>query len=132
LTSYDRIPFETTQCGKERPDFLWDLNSYYVILEVDEYQHQDRPCECEQTRMVNVTQGLGMSCLWVRYNPDEFRGQTVSLRDKHRLDYLIKYLRHHAFVSPPTSSTDMLRVVHLFFDGFDMQAEPAIHTIPTI
>ena len=36
-----------------------DLEDRNVILEVDECQHYNRNCHCEQTRMVNVSQSLG-------------------------------------------------------------------------
>ena len=35
---YDR-QVEGGLCGKERPDFGWDCQTHYVILEVDEHQH---------------------------------------------------------------------------------------------
>jgi len=42
------------ECGKERPDFLIDCGTHYIIIEVDEHQHQGRACECEQIRMVKI------------------------------------------------------------------------------
>jgi hypothetical protein len=59
-TSYDqRIP---NICHiKERPDFLFDYGYYAVVLEVDEHQHWNRDCECEQLRMMNIAETLGAS-----------------------------------------------------------------------
>jgi hypothetical protein len=49
-----------------------------VILEVDEEQHLGRPCECEQTRMINVSQNLAAPrTLWIRYNPEARAGRPV-------------------------------------------------------
>jgi hypothetical protein len=72
--SIDRVPAQLSACGdKERPDFLWDTGLAVIILEVDENQHMDRPCECEQTRMVNVSGALAAErTLWIRYNPDKY------------------------------------------------------------
>ncbi len=45
--SYDR-PVDT-KCGLERPDFLFDCGTHFVILEVDENQHESYSPECEET-----------------------------------------------------------------------------------
>jgi hypothetical protein len=129
--NYDKIAFDDPSCGRERPDFMWDAGTYKVILEVDEDQHKSRPCECEQTRMVNITQGLFMSCLWIRYNPDEYKGQKSTVRDRHRLDYLIGTVRK-MLKFPPLDFSDNLRVVHLFFDGFKMNDGLKINKIKCI
>lgn len=119
--SYDCI-FEHGQCGKERPDFLWDAGTHKVVLEVDEDQHKGRPYECDETRMVNLTHAFGMPCIWIRFNPDSFKagdGDNVSPRDIRRCDLLIRVLRDSMKDAPQTTA-DFCRVIHLFFDGFDM------------
>lgn len=40
---------------RERPDVLWDRGDRIVILEVDEDQNRERPCECEQTRICQIS-----------------------------------------------------------------------------
>ena len=77
-TSVDRIPPGLHGCGdRERPDTLWERQDRVVILEVDEHQHQERNCACEQTRMINISQKIGMErTLWIRYNPDKFDGES--------------------------------------------------------
>jgi len=54
--SYDRV-IDNGWLGKERPDFLFDAETNFVIVEVDEEQHRNAPCYCvgEQTRMVNIS-----------------------------------------------------------------------------
>jgi len=126
--SYDR-QLDGGSCGKERPDVVWDCTTHYVLLEVDEHQHQDRPCECEQVRMVNVTQGLGLPCIWVRYNPDEFKGQKASLKERDRRALLEKRLVE-CFAAQPQSPLDCCRVSHLFFDGFQMGQPLTFERIP--
>jgi hypothetical protein len=128
--SYDK-QIEGGSCGKERPDFVWDTPTHKVILEVDEFQHRDRPCECEQTRMVNVTQSFGMPCLWVRYNPDEFKGQKNSLKEVDRRDLLLRVLSE-TLVDIPQHSSDTLRVKHLFFDGFKLGEQLKTERIPVL
>lgn len=122
--SYDR-QIDGGACGKERPDFMWETPSHCVILEVDEFQHKNTPCECEQVRMANVTSSLGMPCLWIRFNPDEYTG-SKNLTDKQRRDLLIRVLKQ-AFSSLPTNQSEYCRVQHLCFDGFNILNIPKIN-----
>ena len=46
------------ECGAERPDRVFDFGNKIIILECDEDQHRYRICECEQTRMVNISQSF--------------------------------------------------------------------------
>ena len=113
---YDR-QIEGGVCGKERPDFVWDCGTHWLILEIDERQH--RTYRCEQKRMVKLTQTLGMPCLWVRYNPDEFKGQKASLKERDRRELLEKWLVECQTLTPQ-SSEDYCRVSYLFYDGFQV------------
>jgi hypothetical protein len=114
---YDQIV--DSKCGKERPDFMWDCVTHKVILEVDEYQHNDRQEECECTRMVNVTHSLGMPCIWIRYNPDDYKGMTGGIRDLTRKDILLRCLKRCMSIEMmPKTAEEFCRVVQLFFDGF--------------
>ena len=117
--SYDRV-FDQGKCGRERPDFLWDAGTHKLVLEVDEDQHKGNPCECEQIRMVNLTHAFGMPCIWIRFNPDNFKadeGNHVSPRDLRRYDLLGRVLRDSMNDAPKTTA-DFCRVIHVFFDGF--------------
>ena len=129
---YDKIAFDDTSCGRERPDFVWDVGTFKVILEVDEDQHKGYPCDCEQKRMVNITQGLGMPCVWVRYNPDGYKGQMSLTRDRRRLDLLMRVLKECIELPAPDNTTDHLRVIHLFFDGFNPSQSYRIEKINCI
>ena len=76
MTSTDIVPLGLKDCGdKERPDGLWDTHPTRVIgLEVDENQHKERNCACEQICMINIAQALGAGqAIFVRYNPDTFK-----------------------------------------------------------
>lgn len=118
-TSTDRM-VEGGACGKERPDRVFELADRVFILEVDEHQHKDRPCECEQTRMVNVSQSFGgLPTFWIRFNPDEYKPARTGTQQKplqHRLNVLVKVLKHlHENKESPTAFT---QVLHLYFDGW--------------
>jgi hypothetical protein len=83
-------------CGKERPDRVYEFPDKIVILECDEHQHRDRQCLCEQTRMINIAQGYGgLPVYFIRWNPDDYMPQNerkypepVSKRHKLVADYL--------------------------------------------
>jgi hypothetical protein len=121
--SYDRI-IDGGACGKERPDFVFDFESKIVIVEVDEFQHQERACECEQTRMINICSSYGGApVVFIRWNPDPFKknGRTQSVPLAKRLQVLEGWIRH--FQKPETFVTNLLSVVYLYFDDWNNELE---------
>lgn len=65
---------DPAQCGKYRPDFVYQLPASVVIVEFDEREHKDRALRCELARMAEISLGYGgMPVHWIRYNPDPFR-----------------------------------------------------------
>ena len=122
-------------CGKERPDFLWDSGTHKVVLEVDEDQHFSRPCECEQTRMVNLTGSFGMPTIWIRYNPDSFAGSGgTTTKERVRREQLLKILNWalSSIDSSPKSPEQYCRVLYLFFDGFCLGKQNELINIPML
>ena len=81
--------------------------------------------------MVNVTQSFGLPCLWVRYNPDEFKGQKSTLKERERRELLEKFLLESR-ESIPSSSQEFCRVTHLFFDGFKVGQPISYEKIPML
>jgi hypothetical protein len=70
--STDKI-ISNGECGKERPDRVFDFVDKIVIVECDEYQHRDRDCVCEQIRMINISQSFGGTPVYfIRWNPDNY------------------------------------------------------------
>jgi len=121
--SHDKIV--DSICSYKRPDFVLDYNYYKVIVEVDENQHSSYPCECEQSRMVQIHQDIGMDLVFIRFNPDNYEnngGETIksyASREKKLLELLnalknTKYRKNH------------LEVIYLYYDGWD----EAIHVEP--
>jgi very-short-patch-repair endonuclease len=53
--------------------FLYDCKTHYVVLEVDEEQHRGKTYECDQKRMWEIAQSLGMPSIFIRYNPDKYK-----------------------------------------------------------
>jgi hypothetical protein len=115
-TSTDRM-VEGGVCGKERPDRVYELSDRVIVLEVDEDQHKGRPCECEQTRMVNISQSFGgLPVLWIRFNPDEYKSAKNAKQKtvQQRLKLLTNVLKHLHNAS--TSPTAFVQVLYLYFD----------------
>jgi hypothetical protein len=82
------------QCIKNRPDFLFDCNTYFLILECDEFAHSGYEQDCEIVRMNNISYILKKPVKWIRYNPD-LAG--VSKDIKHKT--LLKTLNENLYLS---------------------------------
>ena len=60
-------------CSKRRPDLLLDLGYQVIIVEVDENQHTDYDCSCENKRIMQISQDLGhRNIVFIRFNPDDY------------------------------------------------------------
>lgn len=115
---YDKV-IENGECGKERPDFLFDFNTHYLVVEVDENQHSGISDECEKIRMFNITQSLGLKTIFIRYNPDKYKKPSQLKRmDNETSNFRLNKL--YEFILLCTREPkDTLTVVHLFYDGYD-------------
>ena len=61
-------------CSKRRPDLLLDLGYQIIIIEVDENQHSDYDCRCENKRLMELSQDLGhRPIVFIRFNPDDYQ-----------------------------------------------------------
>jgi hypothetical protein len=68
-------------CSKRRPDLLLDLGYQILIVEIDENQHIDYDCSCENKRIMELSQDLGhRPIVFIRFNPDNYdnKGNCVS------------------------------------------------------
>ena len=60
-------------CSKRRPDLLLDLGYQIVIIEIDENQHNNYDCSCENKRIMELSQDLGhRPIVFIRFNPDDY------------------------------------------------------------
>jgi hypothetical protein len=88
-----------------------------IVLEVDENQHKSYEYECEYIRMINICQALGISTIFIRYNPDSYRdinkkicGPTKNKR-KYTLLECIKYANE--------IPSNFCEVIYLYYDGYN-------------
>jgi hypothetical protein len=103
------------ECGKYRPDFLYDAMTHFVVVEVDEDQHRSHDPECERVRMINIVEALGMRCVFIRYNPDAFKvnGKIVRVFREKRHELLLRKIRE---CMKPSLDSDA-DIVYLYYDG---------------
>jgi plastocyanin len=108
---------EHGHCFKYRPDFMFDCGTHYVVLEVDENQHQNYSYECEEVRMINIFQSIGMPTKFIRYNSDEYEmnhrkhNPTFNQRTK-----LLTCALNSAFEERPIGH---LSVKYMFYDNLE-------------
>lgn len=120
VLDYNKIKYESHDeiidkgiCGKERPDFIIDANTHIICLEVDENQHKNYACECEQTRMVNISQALGMPTIFIRYNPDKYKSiNQLSTLKRH--ETLLNWINHIMKQKLDT----YCKALYLFYDEY--------------
>jgi len=122
-------------CSKRRPDLLLDLGYQVIIVEVDENQHIDYDCSCENKRIMELSQDVGhRPIVFIRFNPDEYEkdgtnisscwgcdknGLCVVKKSKknewtdrlHVLEETISY-----WVSPENTTSKTIETIQLFYD----------------
>ncbi len=68
-------------CSKRRPDVLIDLEYQVVIIEIDEYKHNDYTCSCENKRIMELSQDVGhRPIVMIRFNPDDYELNGVKIK----------------------------------------------------
>ena len=67
-------------CSKRRPDLLLDLGYQIIIVEIDENQHIDYDCSCENKRIMELSLDLGhRPIVFIRFNPDDYINNGTSI-----------------------------------------------------
>lgn len=108
-----------------RPDFLFygKDEKYFVILEVDEYQHEYKEQMCERIRMINISQVLGKPTIFIRYNPDRFTvdNEVHNLSQGKRRIVLSKWLNKLLNLDflDVYCNYGFLSYIKLFYDEYD-------------
>jgi hypothetical protein len=63
-------------CSKRRPDLFLDMGYQIIIIEIDENQHIDYDCSCENKRIMELSQDVGhRPIIFIRFNPDDYTNQ---------------------------------------------------------
>ena len=123
-------------CSKRRPDLLLDLGYQIVIIEVDENQHIDYDCSCENKRIMELSQDLGhRPIIFIRFNPDDYKrdgknitscwgqnkkGICVVKKIKNnewseRLNVLEQHINY--WINPSNVTNKTIEVIQLYYDN---------------
>lgn len=121
-------------CSKRRPDLLLDLGDQIIIIEIDENQHNEYDCMCENKRLMEISKDLGhRPIVFIRFNPDQYKksdGTKIKScwsKNHHGILYLVK-TRTDEWTDRMNSLTNqieywvkhrtekMVEVVNLYFD----------------
>jgi ribosomal protein S27E len=122
-------------CSKRRPDIFIDLGYQILIIEIDENQHTDYDCSCENKRMMELSQDVGhRPIIFIRFNPDDYKTQSGNVTScwgvnkqglcnikkckqkewSHRLESLKENINY--WMQPDNVTHKVLEVVHLYYD----------------
>lgn len=120
--SADRV-LHDAECGKERPDMVIDFGLVFLVLEIDEFQHEGYVKECERVRVVNLFHALGcQKMLLVRFNPDSFidkyyRKSKLDLKTRCEVLHLfLEDLRNKLKSVEYVEKMETIQEFKLFFD----------------
>ena len=122
-------------CSKRRPDLLLDLGYQIIIIEIDENQHIDYDCSCENKRIMELSQYLGHSpIIFIRFNPDDYekdgenitscwgqdmKGICVVKKSKksewnERLNTLEEHINY--WITPGNITNKTIEIIQLYYD----------------
>ncbi len=60
-------------CSRRRPDLYADLGSHILIVEIDENQHMEYDCSCENKRLMEISKDFAhRPVVFIRFNPDDY------------------------------------------------------------
>ena len=123
-------------CSRRRPDIYIDLGYQVIIVEIDENQHIDYDCSCENKRLMEISQDVNFRPLiFIRFNPDGYiqngekitscwgsnkNGLCVVKKNKRtewedRLLVLENQVRY--WLEPKNRTEKTVEVVQLFYDN---------------
>jgi hypothetical protein len=121
-------------CSSRRPDMLLDLFTQVIIIEIDENQHTEYDCSCQNKRIMELSQDVGhRPIVFIRFNPDDYtNGTTVTScwgADKNgicvvkkskisewnqRLHTLEEHI--HYWLNPSHTTNKTVEIIQLFYD----------------
>jgi hypothetical protein len=122
-------------CSKRRPDCYIDLGYQVIIIEVDENQHTDYDCSCENKRTMELSRDFGhRPIVFIRFNPDKYirdgevitscwgankKGITTVKKSKvkewnTRLNTLVDTIKY--WIEPKNKTSKTIEVIQLYYD----------------
>ncbi len=115
-------------CNMYRPDRIYDCGTHMLIIECDENQHKNKYfCSSykdlkhsEICRMQEIQNASGMSCIFLRWNPDNLKIKDKICR-KYSLDKrlnTLKYWIEQCSEMIPSSYIEPVKYKYLFYDDY--------------
>ena len=122
-------------CSKRRPDLLLDLLYQIVIIEIDENQHTEYDCSCQNKRIMELSQDLGhRPIVFIRFNPDDYEKDGTNITScwgqdkkgicivkkskkdewKQRLNTLEEHINY--WINPENTTNKTIETIQLFYD----------------
>jgi hypothetical protein len=122
-------------CSKRRPDLVLDLLYQIIIVEIDENQHTNYDCSCENKRTMELSQDFAhRPIVFIRFNPDDYekngtnvtscwgidkRGMCVVKKSKisewtERLNVLEEHINY--WINPQNITNKTIETIQLFYD----------------
>jgi hypothetical protein len=122
-------------CSNRRPDLLLDLGYQVIIIEIDEHQHKDYDCNCENKRLMELSQDLQhRPIIFIRFNPDEYNQNGINVPScwgndkngicvikkskrkewKQRLDKLEETINY--WINPENNTNKTIEIIQLYYD----------------
>jgi len=140
MTKYHDLSWQSDKtikdgCSKRRPDLLLDLGYQVLIIEIDENQHIDYDCSCENKRIMELSQDLNhRPIIFIRFNPDDYliedtkisscwgvnkKGLCVIKKSKEiewleRLNTLSSQIDY--WINPLNKTNKTVEIIQLFYD----------------
>jgi hypothetical protein len=120
-------------CSRRRPDIYLDLNTKVIIIEIDENQHTNYDCSCENRRLMEISQDFAhRPIIFIRFNPDDYLHNNVKNTScwginkngiccvkkskKEEWDNRLECLFNNVNYWIDNESDKMIEVVQLFYD----------------
>lgn len=112
------------ECHRYRPDFVFDMGSHVIVIELDENQHKRYDTSCDNKRLMSIFHGLASRPMVIlRFNPDRYDsvqgcfkkdGQLIGAGKewKKRTEFLKERINFWLSNSPARE----ISIEHLFFD----------------
>jgi hypothetical protein len=122
-------------CSKRRPDLILDLGYQILIVEVDENQHNNYDCSCENKRLMQLSQDMGhRPIIFIRFNPDKYEKNGITITScwgqnekgicvvkkskkdewNQRLNVLEEHINY--WIDPQNITNKTVEVIQLFYD----------------
>jgi hypothetical protein len=122
-------------CSKKRPDLLLDLGYQIIIIEIDENQHINYDCSCENKRIMDLSRDLGhRPIVFIRFNPDNYEKNNTNIPScwtinkkgicvvkntkknewNERLNILQEEVMY--WLQPENKTDKTIEIIHLFYD----------------